>query len=83
MIGLPYVELLLRAANVQAVSDDTYAESGPLHRLVSYPDWKRRSLSLLGWRFLSNAEISSNFFVAVIPQENNVHNHTVHNFFCA
>ena len=34
----------MRAANVQAASDDTSAESGLLHRLVSYPDWKRRSL---------------------------------------
>ena len=37
-IGLAYVELLLRAANVRAASDDTSAESGPLHRIVSYPD---------------------------------------------
>ena len=44
MIGLAYVELLLRAANVRAAFDDTSAESGPLHRIVSYPDWKRRSL---------------------------------------
>ena len=44
MIGLAYVELLLRAANVRAASDDTSAESGPLHRLVSYPDWKRQAL---------------------------------------
>ena len=44
MIGLAYVELLLRAANVRAASDDTSAESGPLHRIVSYPDWKRQSL---------------------------------------
>ena len=36
-IGLAYVELL-RAANVRAASDDTSAESGPLHRIVSYPD---------------------------------------------
>ena len=39
-----YVELLLRAANVRAASDDTSAESGPLHWLVSYPDWKRQAL---------------------------------------
>ena len=31
-IGLAYVELLLRAANVRAASDNTYAESGPLPR---------------------------------------------------
>ena len=43
MIGLAYVELLLRAANVQAASENIFAESGPLHRLVSYPDWKRWS----------------------------------------
>ena len=48
MIGLPYVKLLVRAANVRAASDDTYAESGPLHRLVSYLDWKRR-VSLFAW----------------------------------
>ena len=43
MIGLAYVELL-KVANVRAASDDASAESGPLHRLVSYPDWKRQSL---------------------------------------
>ena len=42
-IGLAYVELLLRAANVRAASNDTCAESNPLHQLVSYPDWKRQS----------------------------------------
>ena len=50
MIWLAYVELLLRAANVQAASDDTCAESGPLPRLVSYPDWKRlSSLALMAF----------------------------------
>ena len=34
MVGLAYVELL-RAANVRAASDDTSAEYGPLHRLVT------------------------------------------------
>ena len=34
MVGLAYVELL-RAANVQAASDNTSAEYGPLHRLVT------------------------------------------------
>ena len=43
MIGLAYVELLLGAANVWEASDDTYAESGPLPPLVSYPDWNRWS----------------------------------------
>ena len=37
MIGLAYVELLLRAASVQAAYDDTSTDSGPLHRIVSYP----------------------------------------------
>ena len=55
MIGLAYVELLLRAANVRAASDDTSAESGSLHRIVNYPDWKRRSSSL-GWRFLTTIQ---------------------------
>ena len=44
MIGLAYVELLLRAANVRVASDDTSAESSPLHQLVSYPDWKRQAV---------------------------------------
>ena len=61
MIGLAYVKLLLRAANVRAASDNTSAESGPLHRLVSYPDWKRRAL--FAWMaFL--------LFVAAISREN-------------
>ena len=43
MIGLAYIELLLRPANVRAASNDTSTESGPLRPLVSYPDWKRQS----------------------------------------
>ena len=82
MIGLAYVELLLRAANVRA--DDTSAESGLLHWLVSYPDWKRRGLSSLGWRLLSTTEISSNSLrcchLLLLPFLLNVRNRTVHNF---
>ena len=35
MIGLAYVELLLRAANVRAASSNISAESDLLHRLAS------------------------------------------------
>ena len=66
MIGLAYVELLLRAANVRAASDDTCgAESGPLPHLVSYPDCKRRS----SFAWMANT-------TEIIPL--NVRNRTVH-----
>ena len=43
MIGLAYVELLLRAVNMFELLP-AILESGSLHQLVSYPGWNRRSL---------------------------------------
>ena len=52
MIGLAYVELLLRAANVWAASNDTLNLAW-LPPLVSYHDWNRRSgPSSQGRRFI-------------------------------
>ena len=83
MIGLAYVELLLREVNVRAASDNTCAESGPLPRLVSYPDWKRPSS--FTWMVFRNVLPKSValVFVAAISQKNfplNVRNYTVHDF---
>ena len=80
MIGLAYVELLLRAANVRAASSNISAESDPLHRLASTG---RDGLTSLRWCFLNTTKINSNSLHCCHLPENfplNIRNYTVHHF---